>query len=170
MTNALPCRSVYQISFPVKSGSMTGAVPGKLLRIPVQFAAHMGTDNIHLAELSFFCFIHPGFSLWGICHCTMSPQKLCRRFSRQMKESLCQSLYSFSAVLYDLSKLLCREPGRLHLPGLFLSTDHIPKEHSGHHGGTHPPFLKTCCHIPVRTFFRISADKRYLICCHTVLG
>ena len=59
-----PCRSVYQISFPVKSGSMTGAVPGKLLRIPVQFAAHMGTDKIHLAELSFFCFIHPGFSLW----------------------------------------------------------------------------------------------------------
>ena len=85
MTNALLCRSVYQISFPVKSGSMTGTVPGKLLRIPVQFAAHMGTDNIHLAELSFFCFIHPGFSLWGICHCTMSPQKLCRRFSRQMK-------------------------------------------------------------------------------------
>ena len=73
---------------------------------------------------------------------------------------------------YDLGKFFCRKSGRCKYICIRIlpSTDHIPKEHSGHHGGTHPPFLKTCCHIPVRPFFRISSDKRNPVCCYTILG
>ena len=60
--DSLLCRSVYQISFVIKPGSVAGAVPGTLIRIPGQLASHMRADDVNLKYLILLSLIYPGLS------------------------------------------------------------------------------------------------------------
>lgn len=40
-----------------------------------------------------------------------------------------------------------------------VAADGVGEKMGGDHGGSHPPFLKTSCHVPVRGSGRKSSDK-----------
>ena len=58
----LLCRSLDQVPFVVKAGSMARTVPGLFIRIPCQLAAEMRTHDIHFIDFLVLCLIYSRFS------------------------------------------------------------------------------------------------------------
>ena len=94
----LLCRSLDQVPFVVKSGSMARTVPGLFIRIPCQLAAEMRAHDIHFIDFLVLCLIYSRFSCLRLHDRAMPRLQSGRCLIRNMEKTFGQPFYRFPAV------------------------------------------------------------------------